>query len=79
MLTVRDHMTLTLAGQRFKHSGERATTIRHVLSYSEPQFARAYLALLDRADAELEHPQLVRRLRRLRDQRRDQRRAARAS
>lgn len=74
-LTVRESMTLTLAGTPFRHAGARATAIRETLGYSEPRFAQVVGALLLRQDAEAEMPALVHRLRRLRDGRR----AARAS
>lgn len=75
MLTVRNHMALTLAGAYFKHPGARQEAIRHTLGYSEPRFAQVVGALLDDPVALAERPSLVLRLRRLRDDRR----AARAS
>lgn len=78
-MTARDHMCLTLAAQHFRFPGARATAIREQVGMSEVRHAQVVLSLLDRPDVEAEYPQLVHRLRRLRDARRSERHAARAS
>lgn len=70
MLTVRESQALHLAGTPFRHAGSREHMIRDTLGYSEARFAQVVGALLDRPDALAAHPQLVHRLRRVRDQRR---------
>lgn len=75
-LTIRERMTLDIAGRHFKYPGARINAIRDELGLSEPLFAVKVSALIHRPDAEAEAPALVRRLRRLEAARRDQRRSA---
>lgn len=70
MLTIRDHMTLAFAGQRWAHPGARVTAIRDLFDETETRYTQRLMALLERPEAEAAYPQLVRRLRRLRDSRR---------
>lgn len=79
MLTVREHMALELAGRHYRYAGAKTSDARELLGYSETRFAQVVTALLERPDAEAAHPQLVRRLRRLRDVRRAARRASRVA
>lgn len=74
-MTIRERMALDLAGRHWKHSGARITAIRHEVDMSETRHSQVVNALLDRPDVEAEYPHLVRRLRRLREQRRRQRAA----
>ncbi|WP_193613179.1 DUF3263 domain-containing protein [Nocardioides lijunqiniae] len=69
-LTVREHMTLQLAGQRFAFEGVRVTRARDELGYSETRFWQVVDALLEHPGALAAHPSLVRRLQRVRDARR---------
>lgn len=73
--TVREHMALDLAGRQYKFAAVRATHAREHLGMSEPHFWQLVNSLLDRPAAEAEYTSLVRRLRRLRDRRRQQRSA----
>lgn len=62
-MTVREHMALQLAGQRFKYPGARDSAICEQVGMSPTRHAQVVGALLDRADAERERPALVRQLR----------------
>lgn len=79
MLTVREHQALTIAGRRYPGAGAKATAALEEAGYSEPTFWYVVDQLLDRPDALAERPQVVHRLRRLRDARARQRSARRAS
>jgi hypothetical protein len=74
MLTVRESMALQVEAAHYKFPGARINVIRYVLGFSETRHAQVVGALLDRPDAEAEHPAIVRRLRSLRDARRSARR-----
>lgn len=76
MLSVKDHMTLALEAQRFRYPGAKETAIRATFSEPPAQFYARVLRLLDEPEAMRAHPQLVSRLRRLREQRRAVRGAA---
>lgn len=76
MLTVRDHMALTIADSHFKYPGARVSAIRDLLSMTETRHAQLVNALIDRPDAMAERPASIRRLRSLRDARRRVRRSA---
>lgn len=78
MLTVRDHMTITLAATRFRYPAVRENRALDELGYKPTTFWARVDYLLDQPDALREHPQVVHRLRRLRDARARQR-TARAS
>lgn len=79
MLTVREHMALEVAGRRYRYPGARTAETLEVLGYTETRFAQVVTALLERPDAEAAYPQLVHRLRRLRDVRRAARRGRHAA
>lgn len=70
MLTVRDHMALRLASARYKYQGARDTDVLEQLAMTPTIFWRHVNQLLDRPEALAAYPLDVRRLRRLRDQRR---------
>lgn len=69
VMTVRDHMTLQYADIRGTWL-EREGTIRHVFGEPPTHYYARLNQLLDSRDAEAAYPQLVHRLRRLREQRR---------
>jgi hypothetical protein len=76
MLTVREHTALRVEGAHYKHGGARISTIRRELGWSEVRQAQVIASLIRRPDVEAEYPALTRRLRRLEDARRSQRRSA---
>lgn len=69
MLTVREHQALTVAGTRYGTGGGKATAARELVGYTETTFWAVVDALLDRPDALAERPEVVGRLRRLREAR----------
>lgn len=69
MLTVRDHMALTLATTPYRYPGARAADMLELCGYSETRFWARVNHLLDQPAAEVERPAEVRRLRRLRERR----------
>ena len=69
MLTVREHQALTIAGRRYAGAGAKATAALEEAGYSEPTFWHVVDRLLDRPDALAERPDVVVRLRRLREAR----------
>lgn len=71
MLTIRDQMTLDLAGATYRYEAVRVAHARGRLGYSETQFHQRVGWLLDQPAA-ASHA-AVPRLRRLRDLRRQQR------
>ena len=75
-LTAVDHATLQIEHQRWKYAGAKEQHIRSVFDESPTRYYQLLNALLDTAAAEAAYPMLVRRLRRLRDQRRQARVAA---
>lgn len=75
MLTVREHTALRVEGAHYANGGARISVISRELGWSEVRHAQVIAALLERPDAEAEAPALVRRLRSLRDQRRQARTA----
>lgn len=66
-LTVREHMTLKIAGRPYRDRALYVAPARVELGYSEPRFWAVVGALLERPEAEAAYPQLVHRLRRVRD------------
>lgn len=74
-LTVRELTALRIEGAHYKHGGARVSAITRELGWSEVRQAQVIASLLERPDAEAEAPALVRRLRSLRDQRRQARTA----
>lgn len=79
MLTVREHQALTIAGHRYTHAGRRVSDMLEFTGYTEPTFWLVVDRLLDRPDALAERPEVVNRLRRLREARAAQRSARRGS
>jgi hypothetical protein len=79
MLSVKDKMTLDLAGTRFKYAGAMEAAIRERFSESTTRFYQRLGVLLDDPAALTYDAQLVNRLRRLRDQRQRQRSSRRVS
>lgn len=70
-LSVRDHMTLTLAGKIYgPREAARVRQARVELGYSETRFWQVVDHLIDRPAALAAHPALVYRLQRLREHRR---------
>jgi hypothetical protein len=76
MLTVRDKMTLDLERQRWRYAGAKDAAIRDRLGESPARYYQRLNALLDSPEALAHDAQLVNRLRRLRDGRRQARRGA---
>lgn len=68
-MTIRERMALDLAGRHYRYGGVLEADVREQLGMSLAQHAQMVRVLLDRADVEAEAPQLVHRLRRLREQR----------
>lgn len=69
-MTGDDKAILEFEKQRFLQAGAKAAAIRDELGLSEIRYYQRLNALLDDPEAEAVEPQLVRRLRRLRDRRR---------
>lgn len=69
MLSVREAMTLTIAAATYRHPGHRDNDYTALVGMTPARAAQVIGALLDRADAEAEMPQVVRRLRRIRERR----------
>lgn len=78
-MTVREHMVLQVASRRYRFPGAQVAAVRDELGMSEVRYAQVLTALLDRPDAEAAYPVLVRRLRRLRDARREERAVRRSA
>ena len=70
MLTVRESMAITLAARRYKHGGAKDSDILDQLGMTPTRFWQYVNALLDRPDVLAAYPSEVKRLQRLRDQRR---------
>ena len=70
MLIIKDQMTLELEGRRYKYTGAKAAAIRETFGESSTRYYQRLNALLDDPAALALAPLLVRRLRRLRDERR---------
>lgn len=77
VLGVRDHMMLQLEDTWWKYAGAKETVIRERFGMSSTRYYQAVNVLIDRPEALTAYPLLVRRLRRLRDERRRQRLAVR--
>lgn len=75
-LTVRQHMTLALAGQTFRYEAVRAGRALAELGYTETRFWQIVDHLIDTPAALEAYPALVHRLQRLRGVRRARRRRA---
>jgi hypothetical protein len=74
-LTETDHQTLNIEQGWWKYAGAKESHIREVLGESPTRYYQRLNALIDTPEAEAAYPLLVRRLRRLRDARREARRA----
>lgn len=72
-LSVRDHMILELEQSWWRYEGRKYTVISSRFSMTPTRYYQALNALIDRPVAEAAYPLLVRRLRRLREERRVQR------
>lgn len=69
-LDVKSHMTLQLEGARFKYAGVKETKVRELFGETPTRYYQRLDALLKRPEAMAAYPLTVRRLERLRDQRR---------
>lgn len=69
MLSVRDHMLITIAAAYYKHGGRRDDTTVWETGYTVITAARRVQFLLDDPDAMRERPMEISRMRRLRDAR----------
>lgn len=69
MLTVKDTMTLDFESRRWKYAGAKEALIREVFTESATRYYQRLAVLIDTPAAEAYAPQLVHRLRRLRDAR----------
>lgn len=72
-LTVREHTAIRLAARRYKYEGARETDVLHELGMTATRFWQYVNALIDRPEAVAAYPVDVRRLVRLREQRKAQR------
>lgn len=69
-LTAQELAILEFERQWWRYPGSKEGAISELFSMSSPRYYQALNALLDRPEAEVAYPTLVRRLRRLRDCRR---------
>lgn len=69
-MTDTDLTILEIEAQRWKYPGAKEAAIRDQLGISATRYYQRLHALIERPDVEAEVPQLVRRLRRVRDARR---------
>lgn len=76
-LTDTERAVLDFAGRIYKYPGAREADVRAEFGWSAVRHAQVELALIDRAEAWEYAPGVVKRLRRLRDQRAAARSAAR--
>jgi hypothetical protein len=70
MLTVKDTMTLDFEARRWRWAGAKDVAIRETFDESSTFYYARLNRLLDDHDAEAYAPQLVHRLRRMRERRR---------
>lgn len=68
-LTVREHMVLEVERRRWKFAGAKEQHVLEHLGWNPTRYHQVLNHLLDRPEALAADPQLVNRLRRLRDQR----------
>lgn len=78
-LNDRDRQTLEFEAQRWKYAGAKETAIWSTFNESPTRYYQRLLVLMDSPAAEAQYPALVRRLRRVRDARREARRAHRVA
>jgi hypothetical protein len=69
-LTERELQILAFEKTRWRHTGARETAIRDLFGLSGTQYAQIVNDLIDREEAYVHDPPLVKRLRRLRDHQR---------
>lgn len=69
-LTDRERLILDFERRRWLHQGAKDTAVREAFGLSPWRYQQELQALLDRPEALPHAPQLVNRLRRLREQRR---------
>ena len=67
MLTDQDRLLLDFEGSRWKTHAAKAAAIWQSFGWTESRYQRALLRLVDDPEAEAAAPQLVKRLRALRD------------
>lgn len=77
MLSVRDHMCLSLAVAHYKYAGRRDSDIRDRTGYPPTHFWRHVNWLIDQPEAVAARPMECSRLRRLREARKAERSARR--
>lgn len=68
-LNDREREILAFEKTQWRYAGARETAIRDLFGLSATQYAQTVNALLDREEAYVHDPQLVKRLRRLRTER----------
>lgn len=68
-----DRTVLLFAARRWQFAGARDTAIREEFGISPVQYEQRLLAVIDKPEAYIEQPVLVKRLRRLRAERRARR------
>lgn len=68
-LSAQELAILEFERQWWRYPGSKEGAIRELFSMSSPRYYQILNALLDRPEAELAYPALVRRLRRLRNTR----------
>jgi hypothetical protein len=73
VLTDRDRQVLAFERLRWNHTGAKDEAIRDAFGVTPWRYYQELRSLLDRPEALQHDPQLVNRLRRLRDERRRQR------
>jgi hypothetical protein len=77
-LNVKETMTLGFEAVDWRYAGAKEATVRDVLGESATRYYQRLNKLIDRVDAEAFAPQLIHRLRRMRELRRAERSANRA-
>ncbi|MDP9398891.1 MAG: DUF3263 domain-containing protein [Actinomycetota bacterium] len=78
-LSEREREILAFERQWWKYAGAKEQAIRELFEMSATRYYQLLNALIDRPDALVHDPMLVKRLRRLRSERQRQRSARRAS
>lgn len=69
-MTIREHMTLTIAATPYRYLGAKEADLREMTGWTPARAWQVVDALLDRGDAVVVMPAEVNRLRRLREARR---------
>lgn len=72
-LSEREQQILAFENGVWRHAGAKETAIRELFDCSAPRYYQELNVLLDRPEAYVHDPPLVKRLRRLRETRRQQR------